>query len=96
MFNAWFDQIDAVAASRVTKSLTKLERGVGDCKGVGAGVSELRVDFGPGYRVYFGQDGETLVILLCGGSKKRQQADIDTAKSLWNDYKMRKRAKLTK
>jgi putative addiction module killer protein len=60
-------------------------------KAIGAGVSELRMDFGPGYRVYFGKDGEQLVILLAGGSKKRQQADIEAAKALWADYKRRKR-----
>jgi putative addiction module killer protein len=58
---------------------------------VGAGVSELRLVFGPGYRVYFGRDGERLVILLAGGTKKRQQADIEEAQSLWAEYKRRKR-----
>jgi len=60
-------------------------------KAVGSGVSELRVDFGPGYRVYFGKDGERLVILLGGGTKKRQQTDIDAAHALWAEYKKRKR-----
>lgn len=60
-------------------------------KSVGAGVQELRIDFGPGYRIYFGWDGETLVILLAGGSKKRQQADIARAKDLWLEFKERKR-----
>jgi len=60
-------------------------------KSVGTGVFELRLDFGPGYRVYFGKDGDRLVILLAGGSKKRQQADIDAAKSFWAEYKRRKR-----
>jgi putative addiction module killer protein len=58
---------------------------------VGSGVQELRLDFGPGYRVYFGRDGEQLVILLGGGSKKRQQTDIDAAIALWQEYKQRKR-----
>jgi putative addiction module killer protein len=62
-------------------------------KTVGAGVSELRLDFGPGYRVYFGNDGERLVILLVGGSKKRQQADIAAAHVFWADYKNRKNKK---
>jgi len=59
-------------------------------KAVGEGVSELRMDFGPGFRVYFGKDGEQLVILLGGGSKRRQQADIEAAKALWKEYKQRK------
>jgi putative addiction module killer protein len=52
---------------------------------------ELRLDFGPGYRIYFGKDGEMLVILLGGGTKKRQQLDIVAAQQLWREYKQRKR-----
>lgn len=91
VFDAWFNGLDGIAAAKVAKALSKLERGLGDLKALGDGVSELRIDFGPGYRVYFGQDGETLVILLCGGTKKRQQNDIDQAKELWTEYKTRKR-----
>ncbi len=61
-----------------------------NAKGVGEGVLEYRIDWGPGYRVYFGRDGETLVILLTGGTKQRQQRDIDIAKALWADYKRRR------
>jgi putative addiction module killer protein len=57
---------------------------------VGEGVLEYRIDWGPGYRIYFGRDGNVLVILVTGGTKKRQQRDIDTAKALWADYKRRK------
>lgn len=53
-------------------------------------MSERRITFGPGYRVYFGQDGDKLVILLCGGTKKRQSKDIEQAKAFWDDYKNRK------
>jgi putative component of toxin-antitoxin plasmid stabilization module len=60
-------------------------------KGVGRGVLEYRIDFGPGYRIYFGRDGHVLVILLGGGTKKRQQQDIDRAAMRWVDYKHRKR-----
>ena len=60
-------------------------------KGVGEGVLEYRIHFGPGYRVYFGRDGETLVILLTGGTKQRQQQDIREAIELWADYRRRKR-----
>jgi hypothetical protein len=60
-------------------------------KGVGEGVLEYRINFGPGYRVYFGRDGNELVILLTGGTKKRQQRDISTAIELWTDYRRRRR-----
>ncbi len=59
-------------------------------KGVGAGVLEYRIDFGPGYRIYFGKDGDALVILLGGGKKKGQQHDIAAAHERWKDYKQRK------
>ena len=93
-FGFWFASLDAVVAAKVTVALNKVERGaVSNVKSVGEGVSEYRIDFGPGYRVYFGMDGQTLVILLTGGTKKRQQRDIDAAKSLWADYKARKKGK---
>ena len=60
-------------------------------KSIGEGVFECRIDFGPGYRIYFGKDGDALVILLGGGKKKRQQKDIAKAKLLWKEYKRRKR-----
>ena len=59
-------------------------------KGVGGGVFEFRISFGPGYRVYFGKDGEEIVILLGGGTKKRQEKDIQLALGRWEDYKQRK------
>ena len=72
--------------------LNRVERGnFSVAKGVDAGVFELRLDFGPGYRIYCGKDGDTLVILLGGGTKKRQQVDIATAHALWQEYKKRKR-----
>ena len=73
-------------------NLERLSRGnTSNLKGVGGGVLELRIDFGPGYRVYLGRDGERLVILLAGGSKQRQQRDIDVARECWQDYRKRKR-----
>lgn len=60
-------------------------------KGVGAGVREYRIDSGPGYRIYFGRDGDTLIVLLGGGTKNRQQKDIETARRLWRDYRNRRR-----
>ncbi len=91
-FGRWFRDLPAQAAAKVTIALYRLERGnTSNVKAVGGGVSELRVDFGPGYRVYFGQDGPVLVILLGGGTKKRQQRDIALARERWTDYKRRKR-----
>ena len=88
----WFDKLDARAAAKIATALVRLEQGnLSNVKGVGAGVRECRVDFGPGYRVYFGKDGDTLVILLGGGTKKRQQEDIEAAQDLWRQYKRRKR-----
>ena len=70
-FGRWFDDLDATAAAKVTTALARIEQGnFSSVKGVGAGVFEYRIDFGPGYRVYFGKDGETLVILVAGGTKK--------------------------
>jgi len=90
-FGAWFGDLDARAAARVTVSLTRLEHGnFSNVEPVGAGVSEYKIDFGPGYRIYFGRDGLDLVILLVGGTKTRQSRDIATAKALWADYKARK------
>lgn len=63
----------------------------GDVKPAGDGVSERRIDYGPGYRLYFGRDGQRLVILSAGGTKRRQQRDIDQAKAGWSEYKRRKR-----
>ena len=77
---------------KVSVALARLEQGnLSNAKGVGEGVLEYRIDWGPGYRLYFGRDGEVLVILLTGGTKKRQQRDIDQAHELWTDYKRRRR-----
>lgn len=87
----WFDHLNAQAAAKVTTAVTRLALGnSSNVKGVGSGVFEYRIDFGPGYRVYFGKDGERLVILLGGGAKKRQRRDIETAIARWQDYKRRK------
>ena len=90
-FGDWFSQLDAAAAAKVTVAITRLEQGnLSNAKGVGEGVLEFRIDWGPGYRVYFGRDGDLLVILLTGGTKQRQQRDIDQAKAQWADYKLRR------
>ncbi|MDH4095492.1 MAG: type II toxin-antitoxin system RelE/ParE family toxin [Betaproteobacteria bacterium] len=91
-FRRWFDGLDATASARVGAYLYRLEEGnFSRVEGAGGGVFELRVDFGPGYRVYFGKDGETVVILLGGSTKKRQSAAINRAREAWQDYKRRKR-----
>lgn len=91
-FSAWFNDLEAVTSARITVALKRIEQGnLSNAKGVGAGVQEYRIDTGPGYRVYFGRDGETLIILLAGGTKRRQQKDIEAAQARWADYKKRKR-----
>ena len=91
-YRDWFESLNAQAAAKVTVALTRIELGnLSNVKGVGAGVQEYRIDFGPGYRIYFGRDGDTIVILLMGGTKKRQQRDIDAAQDYWRIYKQGKR-----
>jgi len=88
----WFNRLNAPAAARVVTALARMEQGnFTKTKGIGEGVSECRIDFGPGYRIYFGRDGDSIVILLGGGTKKRQQKDIETARMLLKEYKRRKR-----
>jgi putative addiction module killer protein len=90
-FAAWFQTLDAAAAAKVTTAIHRLELGnFSNAKGVGAGVFEYRIDFGPGYRVYFGEDGDAVVILLGGGTKKRQDRNIAIAQERWADYKKRR------
>lgn len=82
-FAAWFRRLDGTAAANVTTALRRLEMGnFSSVKGVGTGVFEYRIDFGPGYRVYFGKDGGTVVIRLAGGTKKRQDNDIADAQTM--------------
>ena len=91
-FADWFNELDASAAAKIAAALIRLEQGnFSNVKGVGASVLEYRVDFGSGYRIYFGKDGERLVILLAGGTKNRQQKDIEVAQARWEDYKQRKK-----
>ena len=91
-FTQWFEGLDPVAAARVTIALARMEQGnFSSVKGVGGGVFEYRIDFGPGFRIYFGKDGERLVILIGGGTKKRQNQDIAAAQEFWATYKRRKK-----
>ena len=87
----WFNRLDARAAAKVATALVRVEQGnLSNAKSVGGGVLECRIDFGPGYRVYFGRDGHTVIILLGGGIKKRQQKDIRSERDLWKEYRHRK------
>lgn len=90
-FEEWFSDLDAAAGAKIVAALTRLTRGnLSNVRGVGGGVLEYRIDWGPGYRVYFGRDGEVLIILLAGGTKKRQQRDVEAARRRWVDYKRRR------
>ena len=83
---------DARASLKVISRINKAENGnLGDTKPVGDGVHEMRIDYGPGYRIYFAHDGFKIIVLFCGGDKRTQQKDIDTAKKYWSKYKEEKR-----
>ena len=87
-FARWFARLDPAAAGKVTAALYRMEQGnLSNVKPVGQGVSEYRIDFGPGYRLYVGQQGDRLIILLGGGTKKGQNADIQLAKKRWAEFK---------
>jgi putative addiction module killer protein len=90
-FTDWLTRLrDKSAAARIRLRLRQIEAGnFGDSKSVGAGVTEARVHAGPGYRVYYGRHGDTIVILLCGGDKKTQPSDIERARELWLEWKAR-------
>jgi putative addiction module killer protein len=91
-FADWFAELDAAAGAKITRAIARVEQGnFSNVKSVGEGVLEYRIDFGPGNRVYFGRDGDTIVMLLTGGTKKRQQRDIEAAHGYWQDYKKAKR-----
>ena len=93
-FERWMAKLrDRDAAGRIEAHIKKLELGLPcDARSVGGGVSELRIDYGPGYRVYYGKRGERVYILLCGGDKSSQQRDIERAKDNWKDCKRRGQA----
>ena len=91
-FRRWYDGLDPAAAYRVESALDRIADGnLSSLKSVGGGVLECRLHFGPGYRIYLGRDGAAVVILLAGGTKARQQQDIEKARELWRDYRRRKR-----
>ena len=90
-FAEWLERItDRQVRAKIDARLTRVVAGnFGDVEPVGQGVSELRIDWGPGYRIYFGQLGQAIVLLLCGGDKRTQQKDIKRAKEYFEDYKTR-------
>lgn len=90
-FGAWFNALDTVAAAKIVIATGRLALGnVSNVKSVGGGVLEQKIDFGPGYRIYFGRDGDKLIVLVGGGTKKRQNRDIAEAVERWRDYKLRR------
>lgn len=92
-FAEWLASLaDRRARAFALARIDRMEAGAfGDCKPVGAGVWEARIDYGPGYRVYYARAGNRLIVLLIGGDKRRQQADIEHAMSYWNDWQERNR-----
>jgi putative addiction module killer protein len=92
-FTEWLSDLpDRQARARILARLERLEAGnFGDAKFLREGVNELRIDWGPGYRVYFGRDGRTVIVLICGGDKRKQDADIKKAVELWQEYANRRK-----
>jgi putative addiction module killer protein len=91
-FGEWFLGLDTRARQFVDDAVARMRLGnMGDCKRVGSGVLERRIDSGPGYRIYFGREGDNLILLLAGSTKRRQQRAIAEAQALWREYKQRKR-----
>jgi putative addiction module killer protein len=90
-FVAWMERLkDRQARTRIEARLARVAVGnLGDVEPAGEGVMELRIDWGPGYRVYFARVGQLIVLLLCGGDKRTQQRDINRAKDYFEDYKAR-------
>lgn len=91
-YKAWFDSLHAQAAAKVATATLRLEMGNTSSVKWLAGIGEYRIDWGPGYRIYLAKDGDTLIVLFGGGTKKGQQKDIDRAKALFAEYKARKAA----
>ena len=88
-FTEWFESLrDQTIRTRIRRRLIRLEEGnYGDHRSVGEGIFELRLHFGPGYRIYYGEVGNQVILVLCGGDKSSQQRDIEIAKTFWLEYK---------
>jgi len=93
VFSEWFAALaDRQAQARIADRIDRIEGGnFGDCKSLGGGLFELRIHYGPGYRVYYAMIGRTCILLLCGGDKRRQSADIERARECLQDYRERTR-----
>ena len=89
-YEEWFMSLDSVAAAKITTVKLKMEQGNLSNVEWFRGIGEYKLDWGPGYRVYIGRNGDKLILLLCGGTKKRQSKDIEQALELWQEYKNRK------
>ncbi len=89
-YAGWFANLDPVAAAKVTVAKLRMEQGNLSNVEWFSGIGEYKIDFGPGYRIYLAKDGKTLIVLLGGGTKKRQRKDIEQAINLWKSYKRRK------
>ncbi|MCK8781669.1 type II toxin-antitoxin system RelE/ParE family toxin [Rhizobium sp. NTR19] len=89
VYSSWFDRLrDERAKARINARIFRLSRGnAGDVKPIGSGISEMRIDYGPGYRIYFIRRGQTVILLLCGGDKSTQSTDIRSAKALADELR---------
>ena len=91
-FKDWLSGLDKTISGRIDEVLDRIKDGnLSNVKGLGGGLLEYRLHFGPGYRIYFGRDGQALVVLLAGGVKASQDRDIKKARAMWQDYKNQKR-----
>ncbi len=90
-FAIWFNRLPPIVAAKVTSAVYQVAAGNrANLRGVGEGVLERKIDFGPGYRVYFGREGKSIVVLLGGGDKRRQQRDIEVARVRWLDFRLKR------
>jgi putative addiction module killer protein len=92
-YRSWFDGLPAQAAVKVATATMRLHMGNTSSVKWFSGIGEYRIDWEPGYRIYLAKDGDSLILLLGGGTKRTQQADIERAKAMWAEYKARKNAK---